>query len=216
MTVRVILFALFVLFAQQPCVADNDKGLQTWYVFGGAGYNTVPEVEFSFDIEIENNTLSIDKLNLDAIGDSRESVVGINFGVYWRPQNSKKMLLGGVFNIQSLPSPPLFDILFVEDPFKLEMSIPLVSASVMYFPIEVGRGPFVRADTGISWLNGEAKLGTTTGTLASKRGPGFLLAGGYAANVFSWMDVIVDASLSIRRIDGKNINGLGVTLNGLF
>ena len=195
----VAVLAVFV-FLQSAVAGENE--LESWYTYWGLGVvdNTYPdESEFEDLSGLEHTALAMDM-----------------FGFYW-PIN-QRTLVGGIVN-SSVDSYKI-DVIFA----SLEASVYnfLYSASAMHFLMhEIGRGPFVRADAGLALHRIETKGGILgeeeeRGEWTSEWGTGFLLGGGYGIPVTSGTRLLINANVSVRRVEGEQTTSIGLTLNGLF
>lgn len=92
----------------------------------------------------------------------------------------------------------------------------LFSLSSVYFFKEIGSGPFVRADLGLSRLEINVSDIFLEVEETSDYGPGLLLGGGIAFPVPAKGSIVLNANYSFRRVEGDNYKVLGLSIGYMY
>ena len=190
------LFTLAVVIALSHPSAARDNDLESWYTYWGLGYanNSYPD-ELQDALDEFNDLPGVDHiaLALDA------------FGFYW--PRGDRTLVGGIVN----SSADLYEVASVNEEINIYHYLFAVSA-MHFLTHKIGQGPFVRADVGLASISVESGQEVAE----SDWGTGFLLGGGYGIPVTSGTRLLVNANVSLRRVEGDQYTHVGITLNGLF
>jgi opacity protein-like surface antigen len=195
------LFAVIALlcfvFTQIVVAQEQERNIkESWYTYWGLGYASVTyptALQAVMETVEQQPGVTRTRVGLDMLG------------FYW-PVNDHRTALGFIINGAG-------DRLDVSGNW-VQINNYLYAASVMHFMDRtIGDGFFFRGDVGFAKALTQDSQGSSIG---SKTGFGFLLGGGYSIPVTSGTRILINVNYSNRRIEGDNLQTVGVTLGGLF
>lgn len=191
----VVLWTVILLCLLFVSTAFSQNKLESWYTYWGLGYAnpTYPD-------EIEDLLDQIEDLD-----DVDHITVALDFlGFYWPLQ--ERTILGGIINAFG----DRYDIAGQE----LQLTGFTIAFSAMHFLTNrIGQGLFVRGDIGPTRFALDVE-GEDTET--TDWGLGGLLGAGYGIPVSEGTRILLNVNYAFRRVEGENVNTLGITLGGLF
>lgn len=168
--------------------AARENKLESWYTYWGWGYG-----ENYYRKWTQN---SKGGLVTDLLG----------FYLPW----GHKTLMGGILNVSanswysSSYGPPI----------RRGITRFLAGSSLIYFPQhEIGQGMFLRVDAGLAWHRSWHAYGDND---YSAVGKGFLLGTGYGYPMTPGARLLLNVNFARRIIEGRSVNSIALTLNGLF
>jgi hypothetical protein len=180
------------------CIADVPESsankMESWYTYWGIGYADISyhsELEQRINNETDTPGITHVPFDLDILG------------FYW-PMNHQT-IVGFIVN--------MFGDRYENVEYHQYDGF-LYSASIMYFPNNIGSGFFTRGDFGAAKIRIHC---TTCGvTEFTDWGIGGLIGGGYAIPVTDGTRILLNVNYALRRTEGDITKTLGISIGGLF
>lgn len=189
----------FVLLSSAFAQEESPAQVKPFYVHLGLGYANI-----SYPGELG------DALDL---AETHIGGVGCDVGVYMPLPGSNKTIVGfdgnGAVDLYSYPG-------MLGESASMTMTHVLLSLSSMHFFKEIGLGPFVRADAGLSRLEVKVSDIFTDVEAESNYGVGLLVGGGIAFPILDKGKALLNVSFSLRHVEGDNYKILGLGIGFLY
>lgn len=199
LAISLTILLLFVSSSYALAQVESSAKVKPFYVHFGLGYSNI-----SYPGELEE---------FFGLFDNHIGGIGFDLGAYIPLPDSNNTIIGinGNGAVDAYFGTGLFG-----ESISMTIDHTMFSLSAMHFLKEIGLGPFVRADAGLSRLGIKVSDIFTSVEADSDYGYGLLLGGGTAFPISDKGKAMLNVNYSFRHVEGENYKILGLTVGYLY